>query len=380
MTTIKNSVSKKTIRKITEKMFADKVINIKEANVEELTEAVIAAVDEQLQFQVKDIIKNPSIIIDNTLTMAGHQLNRSEQKLILIALSKIFLTESSVNEDGSVTTESVKTNANDFLITIKDVQEMTDWNYDKANQFLSDAVYSKDGQYGLATRQIVFNKNSPNFAQVIERIKAAYKRDAIKLKITDRFEMMAPWLVAVQRDEGWVRFSFSDSALEMLPAKEDLKKGNFTSFKLKAILKLDREHSIRLYMLLSMRGELNTFSSTMDELRLILDIPDSYSINDAKKRYITDPLIEINKAFNINLTAKWSPTPGIVDKSLTNVTFTWNARKLHNINSGGTVIKNRETEQQLAIVNNIVNKIPKAKNEYEKSQVSRIQDKLKKVA
>ena len=378
MTTIKNTVNKKTIRKITEEIVA-KVVNFHDTKTHEIAEQVEAAVEERLKQQVKYIIKNPSIIIDNALTMAGHNLTRGEQKLILIALSKTFATEEVTNEDGSVSIKSVKTNLNDILITVKDVQEMMDWDYDPACQLLHDAVCTDDGNNGLLTRQIVFNKNSPNFAQVIERIKAAYLRDAIKLKITNRFEMRAPWLIALQRDEGWVRFSFSDSALEMLPSIEDLKKGNFTSFKLKAILKLSREHSIRFYMLLSMRNELKTFNSTLPEMRLLLNIPDTYNNNDAKKRYITPVVNEINDVFNLDLVDTWTPTPG-KGRSLTIVKFTFNAKKLHNINNGGTVIKDRDNRQNLAIVNNIVSKMPKAESDHEKRQVSEIQDKLIDVA
>ena len=291
-------------------------------------------IDDQIELCASEILRNPSIIIHNALTTAGHNLNRAEQKLILIAFSKTFSTKITGITKDSFELETKRNDVSEILITVKDIEEMCAYDYEKARQFLLNAVRSEDGKEGLATRMIVFNKECPNFNRILEEIKKAYAKDSNNLKITKNFESAASWLAeGYKRDEGWVKFRFSETALAMLP--KNLDEGNFTSFKLKAILKLEREHAIRLYMMLTMRQSLNILTTNLEDIYLALDIPNTYSANDAKKRYINPAVEEINSIFDINLRAIWTRTPGSGNRTLNKVKFSYNGKKLYHINQGG---------------------------------------------
>lgn len=384
-TTIKLPSTAKAEKKLHNKILA----SLHELHHNEISDfvkdAVKHAIEDEYKLKINEFIKNPSVIIHNILTMAGSNLNRAEQAIILIALANSYKTEVvdsySKSESKNVLVDIVRVFKNDFIITVKDIEEMLNLDAKQAQQFLRNAFKSDTGD-GLCSKHIVFNKNSPNFYTVIENIKTAYARDCLKLKITDRFERTAPWLESFTRDAGWVRFTFSQTALEMLP--KDLTKGKFTSFKLKAALKLKSDHAVKLFMMMSMGQKYGFLKSNLHDVSLALAIPETYCASDAKKRFILPAIKEINDVFQINLTAEWTATPGVKSKTLDQVYFKFNGSRLMSINSGGRALKDRNANQLLAITESNVslmeNKLnDEPKSDYINDRVVKISDKLQSI-
>lgn len=198
----------------------------------------------------------------NHLVEAGYKLTLSEQRLILIAISRL---------DGRKPIPK----DNDFVITAAEFSNAFDLPLKQAYETLEDAA-----------------------SRLYERDIKTFNPDA---KTRDRFR----WVDGVRYWDGEAKVTLSFSR-HIVPYLTLLHK-QFTSYDLKQISKFKTAYSIRFYELLVQFAKTGERYISLDKLRERLELKDLYKrFFDLKKRIIDPSIIEINSTSNLSV--DWDTT------------------------------------------------------------------------
>jgi len=179
------------------------------------------------------MIKNNTVVKANVLIEASYRLTLNEQRLILLAISKVNPLEKLT--EGQL-----------FVVTVKEWQECYACDYNTANKAMMEAEPT------LFERQITLHVGN----------------DSIKTR----------WIQSVRyyarQGKIGIRFSY-----DLLPYLSELR-SHFTSYKLKEISGLTSVYAVRLFEMLKQFGDINKsryFVIKVEDFRNRLGIEDEYS-------------------------------------------------------------------------------------------------------
>lgn len=181
----------------------------------------------------RSMTKNNTVVKANVLIEASYRLTLNEQRLVLLAISKVNPLEKLT--EGRL-----------FVVTVKEWQECYECDYNTANKAMMEAEST------LFERQITLYVGS----------------DSIKTR----------WIQSVRyyarQGKIGIRFSY-----DLLPYLSELR-SHFTSYKLKEISGLTSVYAVRLFEMLKQFGDINKsryFVIRVDDFRNRLGIEDEYS-------------------------------------------------------------------------------------------------------
>ena len=143
------------------------------------------------------------------------------------------------------------------------------------------------------------------------KVNSAYKQIEIaSKKLVDRSfsytnekgkKVYSNWVIDATYEDAGVNLRFTSVVLMMLKILD--KYNPYTRYKKDVVLKLKKDYSIDFYHLAKKSEKLGNFELTIDSMFIEFGLPESYrDLRNLKRRVLKDPIDEINKYTDIDLT------------------------------------------------------------------------------
>ena len=143
------------------------------------------------------------------------------------------------------------------------------------------------------------------------KVNSAYKQIEIaSKKLVDRSfsytnekgkKVYSNWVIDATYEDAGVSLRFTSVVLMMLKILD--KYNPYTRYKKDVVLKLKKDYSIDFYHLAKKSEKLGNFELTIDSMFIEFGLPESYrDLRNLKRRVLKDPIDEINKHTDIDLT------------------------------------------------------------------------------
>ena len=143
------------------------------------------------------------------------------------------------------------------------------------------------------------------------KVNSAYKQIEIaSKKLVDRSfsytnekgkKVYSNWVIDATYEDAGVSLRFTSVVLMMLKILD--KYNPYTRYKKDVVLKLKKDYSIDFYRLAKKSEKLGNFELTIDSMFIEFGLPESYrDLRNLKRRVLKDPIDEINKHTDIDLT------------------------------------------------------------------------------
>ena len=143
------------------------------------------------------------------------------------------------------------------------------------------------------------------------KVNSAYKQIEIaSKKLVDRSfsytnekgkKVYSNWVIDATYEDAGVNLRFTSVVLMMLKILD--KYNPYTRYKKDVVLKLKKDYSIDFYHLAKKSEKLGSFELTIDPMFIEFGLPESYrDLRNLKRRVLKDPIDEINKYTDIDLT------------------------------------------------------------------------------
>ena len=143
------------------------------------------------------------------------------------------------------------------------------------------------------------------------KVNSAYKQIEIaSKKLVDRSfsytnekgkKVYSNWVIDATYEDAGVNLRFTAVVLMMLKILD--KYNPYTRYKKDVVLKLKKDYSIDFYHLAKKSEKLGSFELTIDSMFIEFGLPESYrDLRNLKRRVLKDPIDEINKHTDIDLT------------------------------------------------------------------------------
>ena len=143
------------------------------------------------------------------------------------------------------------------------------------------------------------------------KVNSAYKQIEIaSKKLVDRSfsytnekgkKVYSNWVIDATYEDAGVNLRFTSVVLMMLKILD--KYNPYTRYKKDVVLKLKKDYSIDFYHLAKKSEKLGSFELTIDSMFIEFGLPESYrDLRNLKRRVLKDPIDEINKYTDIDLT------------------------------------------------------------------------------
>ena len=143
------------------------------------------------------------------------------------------------------------------------------------------------------------------------KVNSAYKQIEIaSKKLVDRSfsytnekgkKVYSNWVIDATYEDAGVSLRFTSVVLMMLKILD--KYNPYTRYKKDVVLKLKKDYSIDFYHLAKKSEKLGRFELTIDSMFIEFGLPESYrDLRNLKRRVLKDPIDEINKHTDIDLT------------------------------------------------------------------------------
>ena len=143
------------------------------------------------------------------------------------------------------------------------------------------------------------------------KVNSAYKQIEIATKkLVDRSfsytnekgkKVYSNWVIDATYEDAGVSLRFTSVVLMMLKILD--KYNPYTRYKKDVVLKLKKDYSIDFYHLAKKSEKLGNFELTIDSMFIEFGLPESYrDLRNLKRRVLKDPIDEINKHTDIDLT------------------------------------------------------------------------------
>lgn len=286
-----------------------------------------------------DKLNKTVVIMNNAAAMSANNLSLNEQRVLMIAMSKINFYK---NED--VANRIVR-------ITAEEVSLFCKVNLKTAYQALSDAI-DEDDKRGIANRWIRFNG-----------------RDLDRVKKRGVDTSRARWIDKVYEypQQGYIEVRFTEDAMLLLKKLATDEDGMFTVLNLVQTLKLSSDKSLKLFIALSRFRNKGLFFCSIDEYRFLMGIPESYEqFKSINSRYILPQVKEINTKLKIDLTVKYKKTGS--SRSTNFLEFKFDNESMI------SAVKKKSINQKIAITKNYVRSITNEESldDYQKSNLIHI--------
>ena len=155
------------------------------------------------------------------------------------------------------------------------------------------------------------------------KVNSAYKQiELASKKLVDRSfsytnekgkKVYSNWVIDATYEDAGVSLRFTSVVLMMLKILD--KYNPYTRYKKDVVLKLKKDYSIDFYHLAKKSEKLGNFELTIDSMFIEFGLPESYrDLRNLKRRVLKDPIDEINKHTDIDLTyepiKKWRSVVG----------------------------------------------------------------------
>ena len=143
------------------------------------------------------------------------------------------------------------------------------------------------------------------------KVNSAYKQiELASKKLVDRSfsytnekgkKVYSNWVIDATYEDAGVSLRFTSVVLMMLKILD--KYNPYTRYKKDVVLKLKKDYSIDFYHLAKKSEKLGSFELTIDSMFIEFGLPESYrDLRNLKRRVLKDPIDEINKHTDIDLT------------------------------------------------------------------------------
>ena len=143
------------------------------------------------------------------------------------------------------------------------------------------------------------------------KVNSAYKQiELASKKLVDRSfsytnekgkKVYSNWVIDATYEDAGVNLRFTSVVLMMLKILD--KYNPYTRYKKDVVLKLKKDYSIDFYHLAKKSEKLGNFELTIDSMFIEFRLPESYrDLRNLKRRVLKDPIDEINKHTDIDLT------------------------------------------------------------------------------
>ena len=143
------------------------------------------------------------------------------------------------------------------------------------------------------------------------KVNSAYKQiELASKKLVDRSfsytnekgkKVYSNWVIDATYEDAGVSLRFTSVVLMMLKILD--KYNPYTRYKKDVVLKLKKDYSIYFYHLAKKSEKLGSFELTIDSMFIEFGLPESYrDLRNLKRRVLKDPIDEINKHTDIDLT------------------------------------------------------------------------------
>ena len=143
------------------------------------------------------------------------------------------------------------------------------------------------------------------------KVNSAYKQiELASKKLVDRSfsytnekgkKVYSNWVIDATYEDAGVSLRFTSVVLIMLKILD--KYNPYTRYKKDVVLKLKKDYSIDFYHLAKKSEKLGSFELTIDSMFIEFGLPESYrDLRNLKRRVLKDPIDEINKYTDIDLT------------------------------------------------------------------------------
>ena len=143
------------------------------------------------------------------------------------------------------------------------------------------------------------------------KVNSAYKQiELASKKLVDRSfsytnekgkKVYSNWVIDATYEDAGVNLRFTSVVLMMLKILD--KYNPYTRYKKDVVLKLKKDYSIDFYHLAKKSEKLGSFELTIDSMFIEFGLPESYrDLRNLKRRVLKDPIDEINKYTDIDLT------------------------------------------------------------------------------
>ena len=143
------------------------------------------------------------------------------------------------------------------------------------------------------------------------KVNSAYKQiELASKKLVDRSfsytnekgkKVYSNWVIDATYEDAGVSLRFTSVVLMMLKILD--KYNPYTRYKKDVVLKLKKDYSIDFYHLAKKSEKLGNFELTIDSMFIEFGLPESYrDLRNLKRRVLKDPIDEINKYTDIDLT------------------------------------------------------------------------------
>ena len=143
------------------------------------------------------------------------------------------------------------------------------------------------------------------------KVNSAYKQiELASKKLVDRSfsytnekgkKVYSNWVIDATYEDAGVNLRFTAVVLMMLKILD--KYNPYTRYKKDVVLKLKKDYSIDFYHLAKKSEKLGNFELTIDSMFIEFGLPESYrDLRNLKRRVLKDPIDEINKHTDIDLT------------------------------------------------------------------------------
>ena len=143
------------------------------------------------------------------------------------------------------------------------------------------------------------------------KVNSAYKQiELASKKLVDRSfsytnekgkKVYSNWVIDATYEDAGVNLRFTAVVLMMLKILD--KYNPYTRYKKDVVLKLKKDYSIDFYHLAKKSEKLGSFELTIDSMFIEFGLPESYrDLRNLKRRVLKDPIDEINKYTDIDLT------------------------------------------------------------------------------
>ena len=143
------------------------------------------------------------------------------------------------------------------------------------------------------------------------KVNSAYKQiELASKKLVDRSfsytnekgkKVYSNWVIDATYEDAGVSLRFTSVVLMMLKILD--KYNPYTRYKKDVVLKLKKDYSIDFYHLAKKSEKLGNFELTIDSMFIEFWLPESYrDLRNLKRRVLKDPIDEINKHTDIDLT------------------------------------------------------------------------------
>ncbi len=143
------------------------------------------------------------------------------------------------------------------------------------------------------------------------KVNSAYKQiELASKKLVDRSfsytnekgkKVYSNWVIDATYEDAGVSLRFTSVVLMMLKILD--KYNPYTRYKKDVVLKLKKDYSIDFYHLAKKSEKLGNFELTIDSMFIEFGLPESYrDLRNLKRRVLKDPIDEINKHTDIDLT------------------------------------------------------------------------------